>query len=390
MTDRPLGAARWKQTVLILGGGTGGLVAASRLRRMLDKEHRVVIVDRSPFYTFQPSLSWVMLGERQLGRITRDLRALERKGIEFQAGEVKAIDAAGKRVLVNEEEVTFDYLVIAMGVDYLADDVPGLNRAWTYYHPEGAEGLREELPKFRSGRIVVAAATLPYRCPPSLYEGAFLIDHRMRERGIRDEVDIHVYTPEQSPLTEAGAAVGERLLHLLKERDIGFTGGAHMKSVNHQKQEINFADGGKAQFNMLVATPIHKAPYPLGPSGLLGDDGWVAVERDQLHTGAEDVYAIGDCVSIPIATGYLPKTGVFAHGQAEVVARNIVAVISGKEPIWAFGGQGACFMETGGGKGAYIVGNYYHEPPAVKFHGPSRFRHWMRIGFERLWLWRWF
>ena len=75
------------KTVLILGGGTGGLVAASRLRRALDKENRVVLVDRSPYYTFQPSLSWVMLGQRSLPRITRDLRDLRKKGIEVKTAE---------------------------------------------------------------------------------------------------------------------------------------------------------------------------------------------------------------------------------------------------------------------------------------------------------------
>lgn len=64
------------KTVLVLGGGIGGLVAASRLRRMLDKEHRVVLVDRSPIFTFAPSFSWVMLGQRRVERLSRDLRRL--------------------------------------------------------------------------------------------------------------------------------------------------------------------------------------------------------------------------------------------------------------------------------------------------------------------------
>jgi sulfide:quinone oxidoreductase len=95
---------------------------------------------------------------------------------------------------------------------------------------------------------------------------------------------------------------------------------------------------------------------------------------------------------IQLANGqFLPKAGVFAHGEAEVVARNLAAEIAGNDPIWAYGGQGACFMETGGGKGAYVTGNFYTEPaPDVTLRIPSRFWHWSKLGFERIWLWRWF
>src|SRR3989442_9676300 len=96
------------KTVLILGGGTGGLVAAHRLRRMLNREHRVVVVDRSPSYSFAPSYTWVMLGTRSGRRITRDLRSLATKGIEFVLGEVQGIDMAKKTVRVGDDEMAYD------------------------------------------------------------------------------------------------------------------------------------------------------------------------------------------------------------------------------------------------------------------------------------------
>ncbi|MDP2949579.1 MAG: NAD(P)/FAD-dependent oxidoreductase, partial [Chloroflexota bacterium] len=87
----------------------------------------------------------------------------------------------------------------------------------------------------------------------------------------------------------------------------------------------------------------------------------------------------------------LPKAGVFAHAQAEVVADNIAADIGGKPAERRFGGDGSCFIETGYGKGAYGSGNFYAEPmPAVKLHGPGRRWHWGRMLFEWNWLRRWF
>jgi sulfide:quinone oxidoreductase len=379
------------KTVLILGGGTGGLVAASRLRRMLDRENRVVLVDRSPYYTYQPSLSWVMLDQRRLPRITRDLRDLRKKGVEVKTGEVVSLDLANKKVQLAKDELSYDYLVIALGAAYSDAEVPGLNRAWTFYHPDGADGMREELPHFVTGRIVLAAAALPYKCPPSLYEGAFLLDAYFRKRKLRENIEIHVYTPESTPLTQYGPEAGVRVAELLRSRDIGFSGGARMKSVDHDKRQIEFEAGDPAHFEMLIAAPVHLLPPVLSASGLAGPDGWIAVDRETLATSAPDVYAIGDCNSVPIADGQtLPKSGVFAHGEAEVVARNLTAEIGGREPIWAFGGQGACFMETGGGHGAYLSGNFFADPPHVTMRGPGRMMHWAKVGAERIWLWRWF
>ena len=82
--------------------------------------------------------------------------------------------------------------------------------------------------------------------------------------------------------------------------------------------------------------------------------GWVAVDRGTFETAWPGVFAIGDVTTVPLAMGKpLPKAGVFAHGQAEVVAANIAARWTGSEPNRRFDGHGECFVETGdGGKGA--------------------------------------
>lgn len=381
------------KTVVVLGAGTGGLVIANRLRRTLPAEHTVVLVDQSPFYSFAPAFTRVMLGQRTAGRISRDLRRLSKKGIEVEIAEVRGIEPGRKTVVLSTGEQAYDYLVIALGVQYSADEVPGLNRAWTFYHLDGAEGLRDEaLKTFESGKVAIVVPRLPYKCPPAPYEGAFLLDHLFRKRKQREDVDIHLYTPEKMPLTQAGKEVGERILELLAARGIGFTGGVRAKSVNHEKRLVNFEDGEPAAFDMLVATPVHKVPPVLVASGFAVEDGWVPVDRETLITNFEDVYCIGDANRVEIANGMmLPKAGVFAHGEAEVVYRNISAEISGGQPIWAYGGQGACFMETGGGSGAYVSGEFFAEGgPQVSLRGPSRLWGLAKSGFERVWLWRWF
>lgn len=378
------------KTVLILGAGTGGLVAASRLRRMLDKEHRIILVDRSPYYTYQPSLTWVMIGQRELPRITRDLRDLRSKGIEVKTSEITAFDLNNKRVHLPREGIDYDYLIIALGAAYSVDEVPGLGSAWTFYHPDGADGMADELPKFSSGRIAVLAPRLPYKCPPSLYEGAFLLDAYFRKRRLRDNVQLDLYSPEPKPLAGYGH-IGDHILQLLHDRNINFTGAVQPKSIDPAKREIDFGATSPSPYDMLVAAPIHRLPPILDNLGLTAPDGFLAADPDTLATAAPDVYAIGDCNSVATPAGdALPKSGVIAHGEAEVVARNLTAEIAGRDPIWAFGGQGACFMETGYSRGATITANHFADPPHFSMRGPGRLPHWAKVGSERIWLWRWF
>ena len=82
------------KTVVVLGGGTGGLVVASRLRRRLDPADRVILVERNPIYRYAPSFLWVMTGARRPEQVTADLRRLRRRGIEFLQADALDIDSA--------------------------------------------------------------------------------------------------------------------------------------------------------------------------------------------------------------------------------------------------------------------------------------------------------
>ena len=106
----------------------------------------------------------------------------------------------------------------------------------------------------------------------------------------------------------------------------------------------------------------------------------------------ERVFAIGDVVGIPLAMGKpLPKAGVFARAQAEVVARNVARAVAGRGRPAAFDGQGFCFIETGDGRAGYGAGNFYAEPvPEVKVRAPGRIWHAGKVLFEADCPRRWF
>jgi len=136
---------------------------------------------------------------------------------------------------------------------------------------------------------------------------------------------------------------------------------------------------------------------PIGPrrvvaqSGLTGGGPWVKVDPRTLETGQPGVYAIGDVTALPLANGQmLPKAGAFAQAQGEAVAARIASTFGGSEPTATFAGDGACFLETGGGTAAMVTGGFLADPPAVRLTDPSPEHFAAKRAFERERLAAWF
>lgn len=377
------------QTVLILGGGVGGVVTANRLRKKLDRRHRIVLVNREENFTFAASFLWIMNGSRQPEQVTRPLKRLERKGIEVVFGNVEAIDPVTRVVKVSGKDIHADHIVVALGADWATDRVPGLGEfGQTYATLTGAQTLRKELERIESGQITVITSAPLYKCPAAPYESALLIDAGLRARGVRERVQVSIRSAEPAPMPVAGAHVSEAVKSILANRNIDYRAGMQITSV--EPGRLNFGEEEEST-DLLVYMPPIKAPKSVADSPLAQADGWIHADANTLKTEFEDVYAIGDNTQIVLGIGKpLPRAGVFAHAQALVVADAIVAKISGKDSVGRFNGHGGCFIETGNGKAAYGSGNFYADPaPAVIMKAPSRRGHWGKVAFELNVMKRW-
>ena len=377
------------KTVVILGGGVGGVVAARELRRRLPRQHRVVLVDREREHLFAPSLLWLMVGLREAASIKRPLQRLARRGIEVRRGEIETIDPEARAVTVAGETLVADHLIVALGAELAVEIVPGLRDAGhNFYTEAGADGLRAALESIRSGRIVVLTAAPAYKCPAAPYEAALLIDAFLRKRGLRDAIAIDVYAAEPGPMGVAGPAMSGAVKQLLAGKGIAYHPEHQVKSVDSAARRLAFANGAQAEFDLLAYVPPHRAPRVVRDSPLASETGWITVDRHTLETRFNNVYALGDVVSIPLKLGKpLPKAGVFAHGEAVVVATNIAAKIMGDDATARFNGHGECFIEIGDGKAGFGGGDFYAEPtPTVKLRAPSRRWHLGKVLFEKSWL----
>jgi sulfide:quinone oxidoreductase len=392
-------------TVLVLGGGVGGVVAARSLRRKLPEQHRVVIVDRERDHLFAPSLLWLMTGKRTSRAISRPLDRLARRGIEVIGGEISHIDPGTRRVRVVEHPsgddslsrrlggVTRDFeaehLIVSLGVDLAPETIPGLAEAGhNFYTLPGAESLRHALSDFTGGRIVVLTATPAYKCPAAPYEAAMLLLDHCRRRGIGDSTQVDLYAAEPGPMGVTGPEVSAQVRRMVEDQGVTYHPEHQVTAVDAPAKTIAFANGATASFDLLAYVPPHRAPQVIRDAGMADDSGWVPVERHSLETRYSAVYAIGDVTGIPLEMGKpLPKAGVFAERQAKVVAHNIVHTITGKGAPSAFDGYGSCFIETGAGKAGFGAGDFYAEPtPQITLHRPSRRWHLGKIVFEQNWI----
>ena len=383
------------QTIAVLGGGVGGLVAANELRRCLPGEHRLVLVEKNQQHAFAASFLWLMTGDRKPEQITRPVRQLVRPGIEVVRTDARMIDLHARRVETTEDAVTYDHLIVALGAELAPEAIPGLaDAAHTFYTFDGVKTLRDALLAFSGGTVAVVVSSMPYKCPGAPHEGAMLIADFFRKRGMADKVGVHLFTPEPQPMPVAGPVLGDAVKQMLEAKGIAYYPLHKLATVDPDKRELRFEGGEPFDYDLLVAIPPHRGPNLVREAGLANEAGWVPVDHSTLATQHENVYALGDVTTIPIPGRWkpdvplmLPKAGVFAHAEAQTVARRLAAEINGIEARDTFCGDGYCMLEAGEDLAGFAFGDFFAEPsPRVELRRVGRVWHLAKVLLEQWWL----
>ncbi|HLE31884.1 MAG TPA: FAD/NAD(P)-binding oxidoreductase [Bacteroidota bacterium] len=383
------------KTIVVLGGGVGGLVATNELRRKLPSHHRVILIEKNPVHAFAPSFLWLMTGDRKPDKIAKPLQRLVRPGVEILQSAAIKIDLENRSVTTSTQTVMYDYLIVAVGAELAPQTVPGLvESAHSFYSFDETQKLRTALAGFSEGRIAVVVCSLPYKCPGAPHEGAMLIADYFRQRRLQDKVEIHLYTPEPQPMPVAGPQLGDSVKQMLASKGVSFHPLHKLLSVDSRARTLKFDEKEPVGFDLLVAIPPHRSAGVVREAGLTNDAGWIPVDRSTLKTKHENVYAIGDTTAISIPGRWkpdvpmmLPKAGVFAHVQAEVVAERIADEIKGRPPEAQFGGAGYCMLEAGEGLAGFAYGDFFGEPsPRLELRNVGRAWHLGKVLFEKWWL----
>jgi sulfide:quinone oxidoreductase len=334
---------------------------------------------------------WILSGIRTLQDSKISLNLLENKGIKFLNDEIKTIDVASKTVTIRSSnlELEYDYLVIALGAELVLEEVNGLleNGGFNLYDADQVPKLREKILSLRKGRIAICITSIPYKCPPAPYEASLLINDILVKNGSRDTIDIEVYSPTPIALPVAGAKVSQGVVNLLNQNNINFHPLHKIKTVS-TNGKIEFENGNRVNYDLLIGIPPHKVPGVIRNSGLIiQGQNWINVDKFTLKTDYDNVFAIGDVTEIKVNENMaIPKAGIFAEAQAKVVSQQIINDIenNSNELSSRFDGKGFCFMETGDKKAGYVVADFYNEKgPTAVLEQASEDSYKKKIDFER-------
>ncbi|HEX2614893.1 MAG TPA: FAD/NAD(P)-binding oxidoreductase [Nitrososphaera sp.] len=369
--------------ILILGAGFGGLAAANALRKSLDQEHRIIVIDRKKSFMMGLVKLWILEGSRKLAESQTALDGLNAKGIEYLNDEIAKIDTKSSRVQARDHGwIEYDYLIVALGAELAPEKIAGFaGRGYNLYDAQQVPELRERLLSLKSGKVAVCIMGMPYKCPPAPYEAAMIISGLLARHGTRNSIALDLYAPAPIAMPVAGPEISNNVVNVISQQGIRFHASHKLKSISDR--QLEFENGAKLGYDLLVGIPPHRAPEVVRSSGLTDGD-WVAVDRHTLKTSHKNVFAIGDVTEIKVGALAVPKAGIFAEEEAKVAARQIIDEITGKPAMAAFNGQGYCFMEVGGRQAGYIEADLYNPAgPSIRLEPPSEQNYEKKQDFER-------
>jgi len=371
--------------ILILGGGVGGTLTANLLVKKLRRQVKagevsITVVDQTGQHTYQPGFMYIAMGGERAEKLQRPERGLLDSLVSLVVGEVDRVDEPAKAVLLkNGERLSYDFLVLATGSRILPEAIEHFAaEAHHFYTAEAALELRKALDAFKGGKIVVAIAGMPYKCPPAPLEVSFLIESELRDRGLREKSEVHFCSPIGRAFTIE--SVSEMVTPIFEQKGIEVHTFFNVEAIDPARHVVMSLEGEELPYDLLILVPPHKGQQFLMDSGLApAPGGWLPTDRATLQVGGRpDVFALGDATDLPLS-----KAGSTAHFEAPVVTERIVAAVTGREVNHKHGdylGKVMCFFEIGDGKGTLLQFDYEHPPRPPK---PNQLWHLGKIVFNK-------
>ncbi len=303
-----------KLRVLVLGAGFGGLELTTMLSDALGDQLDLTLIDKNDSFFIGFSKFEVMFGRQTAEAVKMPYRKIVKPGVRFRQETITSIDPEAKRVTTEDGAYEADVLVVALGADYDFAATPGLiEGGHEFYSFAGAERLREFLPTFPGGNVVVGVADTPFKCPPAPSESVLLLHDYLTERGIRDQGRLSLVMPFGNPIPPS-PETSQALLAAFAERDIDYIADKLVDAYDPARKVVALIDGSELPCDLFLCIPTHRVPTVVAESGMT-QNGWIPVDPATLKTRFPGVYAVGDVTSVGT-----PKAGVFAEGSARVVA----------------------------------------------------------------------
>jgi sulfide dehydrogenase [flavocytochrome c] flavoprotein subunit len=306
--------------VVVVGGGWGGAGAARALAAS-DRRFAVTLVEPHARFMSCPLSAHYIAGHASAESFQMGYEGLARAGVTRVRDRVSAIDRTRKVVLAGGRELPYDFLVLAPGIEYMEEALPGYAQGRELL-PVGFRAFEQAAVKSRldaflasgGGTLVLTVPKPPYRCPPAPYERAALFAEVIKRRSVKGKVMVLDENPQPTPPPTARpilTAYAE-----LYRNELEYVPSVELQSIDAQRRLIRTSFG---DLSYQMANPIlpMRAPALIREAGL--GQRWADVRLPTFQAAAdESIYVIGDAAGLP-----LPKSGHLAFETGQIVARHI-------------------------------------------------------------------
>ncbi len=344
-------------SVLIVGGGTGGISVAARLLKEPNAP-QVGILEPSDKHYYQPL--WTLVGGGVFPReqSQRNEAELIPSGATWIRDAAVAFMPEQNQVrLSGGDTLTYDYLVIALGIQINWDKITGLREALgkpntgvsSNYSYDSVATTWENIRNLRGGTAVFTEPITGVKCGGAPQKIAYLAEDHFRRSGVRDKTEV-IFASGKDVIF-AVKKYADALMRVCDSRNITRKFLHNLTALDAGKREAHFerVGGGEKvviRYDMIHVTPPMSAPDVIRQCGLGNADGWVDVDNATLrHLRCPNVFSLGDCSSLPTS-----KTGAAIRKQVPVLVENLLAGMRGQAAEAKYDGYTSCPLVTGYGK----------------------------------------
>ncbi|TYJ55041.1 hypothetical protein B9479_004264 [Cryptococcus floricola] len=364
-------AATGTHKVLVIGAGAAGLSAANQIYNAFKAQGRtladgdVAIVDANKTHDYQPGWTIVGSGLASKEDYRRPVDALIPKHLAHIAQNAAGFEPGSNQVvLADGSKVTYDFLVVAAGLQINWDNIKGLSSALTdplknkvssIYSYETVDKTWDLIRAHKGGKEDGESIfTQPFgviKCAGAPQKIAYMSDSYWKTNGISPRSTFISGMPTMFAQPEYSVALNA----IREKKGIDAVFNTNLVEVRPESKSAVFEvvageDKGKKvekEYGILHAVP------PMGPlnfiktSPLADAAGWVDVSKDTLqHSKYPNVFSLGDASSLPTS-----KTAAAITGQTPVLTHNLVTLMeTGEVGDAVYDGYTSCPLFTGRGE----------------------------------------
>lgn len=344
--------------ILIIGGGNAGISTAAQLLRR-KKDLHIAIIEPSEKHYYQPAWTLVGAGVFDIKRTIRNEESVMPRNVKWIKEAAAFFEPQNNTVITAQgNSYTYDYLVVAPGIQLNWGDVKGLketigkNAVTSNYSYQYAPYTYECLKNIKRGdTILFTAPSTPTKCGGAPQKVMYMTADYLRRKGILKDVTLEFVSGGSMLFGIKKYAAS--LQKIVDKYGIILHFKYDLIAIDGEKREatfklINDASGATItrKFDMIHITPPQSAPDFIRQSPLVDAKGWVDVNKYTLqHTKFQNIFSLGDVTNTPNA-----KTGAAVRKQVPVLVKNLIALIEHHSMTEKYSGYGSCPLTVGYGK----------------------------------------